>query len=201
LTLSGPGGGASLGSQNTAVLTLIDNTQVLHPGTLQFNAAAYSGTVTSGTAVITVSRTNGTDGTVTVHYATSDGTAQAGVRYTATSGTLTFANGVTSQSFSVPLLNPPNVHGNQTVNLTLNNVAGYYTKFLGRTANAAEIAGWVTVLQQGSSPEQVIVSFVSSPEYFQKAGNTNSSWLDRIYQDLLGLARDSGSQGFLTQLN
>src|SRR5439155_20415597 len=74
LTLSGPGGGASLGSQNTAVLTLLDNTQVLHPGTLQFNAAAYSGTFTSGTAVITVSRANGTDGTATVHHATSHGT-------------------------------------------------------------------------------------------------------------------------------
>ncbi len=88
LTISGASGGATLGSQTTAVLTLIDNTQQIQAGQLQFSANAFSGTVTSGSAIITVSRTNGSTGTVTIQYATSDGTAQAGVRYTGTSGTL-----------------------------------------------------------------------------------------------------------------
>lgn len=39
---------------------------------------------------------------VTVAYKTVDGTAQAGTNYTATSGTLTFAPGVTSQTIAVP---------------------------------------------------------------------------------------------------
>src|SRR5260370_1081025 len=94
------------------------------PGILQFNTSTYSANVTSGSATNTLSRTNGSSGTVTVQYATSDGTAQAGVRYTPTSGTLTFANGVTSQSFTIALLNPASVHGNQTVNLILSNVTG-----------------------------------------------------------------------------
>lgn len=279
LTLSAATGGATLGTQTTAVLTLIDDTQPIQSGQLQFTTGVYSATVTSGSAVITLSRTNGSAGTVTVQYATSDGTAQAGVRYTAASGTLTFANGVISQSFTVPLLNPGNVHGNQTVNLTLSNttggatfgtpssavltiidnnigddllfvsglyhdvlgrvadagglanfqqavdvgrspvhsqfafsyvtstenrtnfVTGAYTKYLGRTASAGEVGGWVTALQKGLSAEQLVVAFVGSAEYFQKQGSNNSSWLDHAYQDILGRARDSGSQGFLTQLN
>src|SRR5262249_15999067 len=36
---------------------------------------------------------------------------------------------------------------------------------------------------------------------FQRQGNTNTSWLDHAYQDLLGRPPDPGSQGFLDQLN
>ena len=42
--------------------------------------------------------------TVTVNYATADGTATAGVDYTATSGTLTFAAGETVKAISIPIL-------------------------------------------------------------------------------------------------
>ena len=42
--------------------------------------------------------------TITVDYATSDGTATAGSDYTATSGTLTFAAGDTSKTIDVAVL-------------------------------------------------------------------------------------------------
>src|SRR6185312_12890983 len=45
--------------------------------------------------------------TVTVDYATRDGTAKAGVDYTSMQGTLTFAPGETSQMIHVPVLNNP----------------------------------------------------------------------------------------------
>lgn len=51
---------------------------------------------------------------VTVSYATADGTAVAGTNYTATSGTLTIAPGVTTQTIRVPILDS----GNQTTALT-----------------------------------------------------------------------------------
>jgi hypothetical protein len=80
-------------------------------------------------------------------------------------------------------------------------VTADYIKYLGRTPSAPEVASWVAVLQQGQTPEQVINAFVSSAEYFQKQGGTNSGWVNQVYQDLLGRAPDPGSQGFLTQLN
>ena len=42
--------------------------------------------------------------TVTVHYATANGTAVSGTDYTATSGTLTFGPGQTAQNITVPIL-------------------------------------------------------------------------------------------------
>jgi hypothetical protein len=45
-----------------------------------------------------------TTSTVTAQYRTIDGTAQAGVDYTATTGTLTFGSGASSQTVNVPIL-------------------------------------------------------------------------------------------------
>ena len=52
---------------------------------LHFSAASYSVVENQGTATITVTRTNGSTGSVSVNYATSNGTATAGSDYTATS--------------------------------------------------------------------------------------------------------------------
>ncbi len=56
------------------------------------------------TAHILVNRTGGLGGTATVSYTTADGTATAGVDYTAEAGTLTFAPGVATQTIDVPIL-------------------------------------------------------------------------------------------------
>lgn len=78
----------------------------------------------SGSATITVSRSSGSSGTVTVQYATSDGTATAGADYTAASGTLTFAEGVTQQSFTVPIIDDADLENSETIQLTLSNPTG-----------------------------------------------------------------------------
>ena len=59
--------------------------------------------------------------TVTVRYATSDGTARVGSDYRATSGTLTFSAGQTSQRVSVPVLDDDLDEGSETLTLTLSN--------------------------------------------------------------------------------
>src|SRR5262249_43167767 len=87
----------------------------------QFSGSGYSVNENQGTATITVTRTNGSTGSVTVNYATSDGTATAGSDYTATSGTLTFAAGETSKTFTVPIIDDTAVENPETVTLPLSN--------------------------------------------------------------------------------
>ena len=62
--------------------------------------------------------------TVTVDYATADGTATAGSDYTATSGTLTFQPGDTSKTVSVPITNDSLDDGGETLTLTLSGASG-----------------------------------------------------------------------------
>ena len=71
-----------------------------------------------------VKRTGGAASAVTVDYATSDGTAQAGQDYGETTGTLTFGTTETSRTILVPLLNDRIVEGNETFFVTLSNPGG-----------------------------------------------------------------------------
>jgi hypothetical protein len=89
--------------------------------TVQFDQAFYSQLENGGSAVITASLSQPSSQTITVDYATSDGTAQAPGDYTATSGTLTFNPGETIQTFQVPIIDNAIQDGNRTVNLTLSN--------------------------------------------------------------------------------
>ena len=63
-------------------------------------------------------------GTVTVDYATADGTATAPADYASTSGTLTFAPGETSKTVSVAIVDDTVEDDGETFTLTLDNAAG-----------------------------------------------------------------------------
>ena len=62
--------------------------------------------------------------TVTVDYATSDGTATAGEDYTATGGALAFTAGETTKTISVPITDDAEDDGGETFTLTLSNASG-----------------------------------------------------------------------------
>ena len=97
------------------------------PGAFSFSSANYAVNENVSTATITVKRTNGSSGAVTVNYATSNGTAIAPDDYIATSGTLSFANGETSKDFTFTIKDDAIHEPDKIVNLTLSNPTGSAT--------------------------------------------------------------------------
>ncbi len=97
---------------------------------LQFSSTNFTGTEADGAATITVNRTNGTTGAVSVNFATSNGSATGGascitgVDYVSTNGTLNFADGESSQTFPVTICNDAENDPGENVNLTLSNPTG-----------------------------------------------------------------------------
>ena len=71
--------------------------------------------------VFTATLSHASSRTVTVDYATSDGTAVAGSDYTAASGALTFNAGDTSQTVQVTVLTDSEDESQETLTLTLSN--------------------------------------------------------------------------------
>jgi uncharacterized repeat protein (TIGR03803 family) len=115
VTLSSATGGAVLGSPTTATVTILG----AEP-TLAFSSANYTTKTTQPSALVAVKRSAPLTGTVTVSYATSPGTAAGGgVDYTDVSGALTFAPGVSSRAFAIPIAKDPLVDVPKTVDLTL----------------------------------------------------------------------------------
>ncbi len=76
-------------------------------------------------ATFTVALSPASARTVTVAYATADGTTQAGLDYQAASGVLTFPAGTTSRNVTVPVLGDPIVEGDES-----------YTLGIGQAVNA-----------------------------------------------------------------
>ena len=125
LTLSNPTGGAGITQPNPVTLTINDDDTAPAPGNFAWSATSYSAGESAGTAIITVQRTDGSSGIVSVTYATSNGTALSGTDYTTASGTLTWLDGdATNKSFTVTIINDLDVESAETVTLTLSNPTG-----------------------------------------------------------------------------
>ncbi len=97
----------------SAVATIIDNDG---PPSLFINDVVVN--EAAGTATFTVSLSTASGLPVTVNFATADGSASA-ADYTATSGALTFAPGVTSQTVTVPIANDAVFEGSESFSVNL----------------------------------------------------------------------------------
>lgn len=113
---------ALLLAPNQATLTIIDVDRL--PGQIGFSAAAYTVGEGDTNAYITVLRTNGYSGFVSVSFATVPGTATPGLNYMATNGVLTFGDGETIKTFAVPILELNQYEGNVTLSLQLGSPTG-----------------------------------------------------------------------------
>ena len=99
--------------------------------------------------VVTLERA--VSGVVTVGYATSDGSAQAGVDYTAASETLTFAAGESSQTIEVAVLDDAHDEGEETLTLTLSHASS------GARITDAEATG--TIVNADPLPRALLARF------------------------------------------
>ncbi|MFM6224184.1 MAG: Calx-beta domain-containing protein [Dolichospermum sp.] len=175
LTLSNPTGGATLGTQQTAILTIIDNDAI--PGVIQFSNGTYS-INENGTPVtaVTLMRTNGSDGAVSVTINLTNGTATAPSDYNNTPITVNFANGETSKTVTIPIVNDTQFEPNETVNLTLSNPTGGVT--LGTQTTA------VLTIINDDLPQRGIINLNSSNYTVNENGTAN-----------ITLTRTNGSDG------
>lgn len=122
LSLSDPTGGAAIGNQNSANLTIVDDEV---PGTLAFAAAEFSVLeVDIPILTVTVSRSGGSFGEVSATINLTDGTATASQDYANTPITVKFADGELEKTVAIPILDDDLKEGIETVNLTLANPTG-----------------------------------------------------------------------------
>lgn len=108
----------AMGAYTNGMLT-ITNTDA--PGTLHFNLSSYSFREDGGPAIVPVTRTGGSAGTVSVNYYTADNSAVSNIDYVTTNGILVFTNGELSKSIRVPIIDNPDTDGNRSLTLWLTN--------------------------------------------------------------------------------
>ncbi|MDM8559435.1 Calx-beta domain-containing protein [Candidatus Parabeggiatoa sp. HSG14] len=157
ITLSDPTNGAILGASQKITVTIIDDESAPEPvpGILQFSTSGYSGTEGNNTLNITVERTGGSDGQVSVQYMVN-GTATLNTDYTGGMGTLTWSDGDSNaRLLNLNLIDDKDVEKIETLNLTLFSPTGEAT--LGNPAQATltitdnDEAGVAGVLQFSTS--------------------------------------------------
>ena len=137
--LSNPTGGATITAPSTATVTIVDDDDLnLQPGQIRFVSTQFAVSESQGQRTIAVERTGGTDGPVTVNYATSDGSAVAGADYVGSSGTLQWADGQGgSMTFVVEVLADDAEEDTESVSLNLSDPTGGAT--LGTSAATLSI--------------------------------------------------------------
>lgn len=106
---------ATLGATQIHTLTIVDDDVNISINDVSVNEAA-------GTAVFTVSLAQASLKTVTMNWATADGTALAGTNYTTASGSLTFNPGDTSKTITITILDTAGIcEGNRIFYVNLSN--------------------------------------------------------------------------------
>jgi hypothetical protein len=125
-------------------------------GFVKLTNAAFTVAENGGLATISAVRFGGSTGAISVQYATSDGTAAAGIKYTATSGTLSWADGDTAaKSFTIPILDNAIVDGDKTLNVTLSAPMG--------GAQLGTPSAAVLTIVDNDSPPAVAIQITSGP--------------------------------------
>ena len=123
--LSNPSGGASIDTATaTATVTIVDD-EVAVPGEFNLNVASASIDEDAGNLTLTVNRSEGSDGIVSVDFTVAGTTASPVSDYTEPSeSTLEFQDGETAKDIIIPIVDDTIFEGDETFTVTLGNPAG-----------------------------------------------------------------------------
>ena len=105
-------------------LVVIGDVSTNSAGTIRLETAAYEANESNGTVEVSLVREGGSFGSVQVDILASNGTALAGSDYVATNGTLSFADGVLTNHFSVQLVDDSMAESNEQFFIRIGNPAG-----------------------------------------------------------------------------
>ena len=122
----------------------------VNSGNAGFASTTASVNETAGSVTLTVNRNGGTDGAVSLDYASGGGSASAGSDYTSANGSLNWANGESAaKQIVVTILNDTLVEPDETVNVSLSNPGG------GLSLSAADTATVTIVSDDVAMPGTV----------------------------------------------
>ncbi|MFV9504385.1 MAG: carbohydrate binding domain-containing protein [Oscillochloridaceae bacterium umkhey_bin13] len=127
--------------------------------------------------------------TVTVRYATRDGSATAGRDYVAASGTLTFEPGVREQVFRVTTLDDNKWEGTETILLSLNDAQGAELG-IART-------GRIDIRDNETFDANLLEDFERDPDLFAGKGLTNLQSYEIAEGDPMALPGQTGFERVL----
>ena len=96
-------------------------TTVIPPAISVADAAVVEGNVGTTNMLFAFTLNVPSAQTITINYATANGSALAGTDYSATNGVVTFAPGMTNQTFAVRVIGDVLIEGNETLFLNLSN--------------------------------------------------------------------------------
>jgi len=194
VNLSSPTGGALLSSPSTNVITIQDNDSRPAVFTASATMQQPEGDAGLNTFVFNVSLSNPSVETVTVNFATANGTAIAGGDYVANSGTITFSPLSTSATVSVQVTGDTVVEPNETFTVTLSNatnasfISGSQTlatilnddataQFSAANQNITEAPGVVvvTVSRIGDTSKVATVNFQTTDNFGGDCSQSNGN--------------------------
>lgn len=143
--------GASANMTN-ATVTILDNEV---PGTLSFVASSNTVGENGGSLALSVQRTVGKFGAVSVQYFTSNGTASAGTDFVSATGTLTWADGDdTNKTINITILNDTVYQNTHSFTVRLKNPV---SATLGSPSNSL-----VTITEDDPRPGQIDYLIITS---------------------------------------